>query len=191
MSALDLFASAMGAFILIMLVLLPYYLKSSTDSSPVCPVLPNPNVCPVCAEPEPVPACPTPTTVIKLKDNLLVIQMEWNNKIDVDLYVTTPDGEYSYRNKTIAGRPGKMTLDNINGSEGRGQSSLEIWMSYAPTPGRYVVCFKNLGGYSVAVKGRLDKPSGPVAIRTQSINGNGKACPLKFEITPDYVYQAL
>jgi len=193
MSALDLFAGAMGAFILIMLILLPYYLKG-TPAPPEpqeCPELPASPICPVCPTPGPIPSCPAPAPpsppTVKLKDNLLVVQMEWNQRVDVDLYIKTPDGTFSYSRKTIPGKPGKMTLDNTSG----GDSSLEIWMSYAPTPGRYKVCFKNLGSNSVTVKGRLDKPSGPIAIPRVSVSAGGKRCPLNFKITPNYEYQRL
>ncbi len=56
MSALDLFASALGAFILISVVIFPYF--PNTSPTPVDPV-----VCPVCpppAEPEEPTPCPDP-----------------------------------------------------------------------------------------------------------------------------------
>ena len=64
MSALDLFASSLGAFILITLVLMPFYLREEgpvEEPVPIeCPIpepVPTP-VCPICPAPEPTPACP-------------------------------------------------------------------------------------------------------------------------------------
>ena len=75
MSALDLFASALGAFILIAVVIFPYFPNTSTampaPPAPVCPVVepcpPVPNPAPLCPpvrpcpplrDPMPAPVCP-------------------------------------------------------------------------------------------------------------------------------------
>lgn len=193
MSALDLFASAMGAFVLITLVLLPYYLKEApTTPQPQqqCPEQQPVPSCPICPAPAPVPDCPvTPPTVIKkVVDNLLVMQMMWNEgNADVDLYVKTPDGEFHYNNKTISGKPGKITLDNRDG----GRNSLEIWMAYNPTPGNYHVYYKFCCGdrnSPVRASGVLDKPRGPVVIPEFTLPKNRKTKVLSFTITPEYEY---
>ncbi len=72
MSALDLFASALGAFILIALVIFPYFPNTITACPPAqtCPAPVPAPVCPVCPDPVPAPACsvcaavrePSPTT---------------------------------------------------------------------------------------------------------------------------------
>jgi hypothetical protein len=51
-AAIDLFASAMGAFMLLMLISIPYFGNLSTNPIKECPVQ---QICPVCPE---VPACP-------------------------------------------------------------------------------------------------------------------------------------
>ncbi len=200
MSALDLFASALGAFILITLILMPYYKKevpSETPTTcPVCPTftcgemcpmptIPEPTVCPEIV-PTPTPVCePTPTT--ELVDNLMVYNMRWNVSGDIDLHVYTPDGHFSYENPTLPGAPGEMTLDNIDG----GENSLEIWMSYSPTPGDYKICHKNLASQTITVVGVLNKPSGPVAIAPQSVRPDAMECPLRFRIDSDYTFTQL
>lgn len=192
MSALDLFASAMGAFILITLILMPYYLKSTPPVEPTteqqCP-LPQP-ACPICPTPQPVeiPECPEPTVIKEIVDNLLVIQMEWNKSgVDMDLHVKGPDGEFYYSQRKIPGKPGKLTLDNQSG----GADSLEIWMAHNPTPGKYVVYFKLYSGsISADAWGRIDKPSGPVPIPRRLIQkSEGKVKVLEFTITRDYEFQ--
>ena len=114
MSALDLFASALGAFILISVVLMPYYLKAgNVEECPVPEPVPD---CPICPRPSPVPSCPVPDPV-KIADNLLVVQMEWDDEADVDLHVYTPDGLFKYNRTILPGKPGKFTLDNTDGGE--------------------------------------------------------------------------
>ena len=197
MSALDLFASAMGAFILITLILMPYYLKK-TPAEPVqetqqsCPepILPACPVCPTPPSPEPTITCPPPQPPVKeVVDNLLIMQMEWSREADVDLHVLTPDGLYKYDQRTIPGKPGKLTLDNTKG----GEKSLEIWMAYNPTPGNYEICYHLYSGSPpVAVKGRLDKPHGPAILPVQTLRQTKqKLCPLKFRIGTDYTYHEI
>ena len=60
MSALDLFASALGAFILIAIVIFPYFPNTIDECPPAktCPApVPVPE-CPVCPAPTPEPVCP-------------------------------------------------------------------------------------------------------------------------------------
>lgn len=213
MSALDLFASALGAFILITLILLPYYLQEGAaaepppqecptpEPAPVCPpvapvpVCPDPvpaPVCPVCPAPVPVPECPPPAPPQKVvTDNLLVVQMTWSESEDVDLHVQTPDGEFYYGRKVISGRPGKFIIDNTGG----GTNAVEIWLAHNPTPGLHKVCFRlysNRSSRGAQVGGVLDKPSGRVVIPARRLNpGSGKICVLEFEISPDYSYRQL
>ena len=66
MSALDLFASALGAFILIAIVIFPYFPNTARSpvvvvaapDPPVCPPIPPVTPCPAC--PPPPPPCPAP-----------------------------------------------------------------------------------------------------------------------------------
>ena len=197
MSALDLFASALGAFILITLILMPYYLKQGPQEQPVpqeCPI-PDPIPdCPVCPPPQPLPQCPPPTApILKIADNLLVMQMSWQVKADIDMHVLTPDGEFYYKRPTIPGKPGRFTLDNTPGGNAT-NPALEIWMAYNPTPGRYKVCYllyQNRGAaLPIRVSGRLDKPHGPVVLPLAALRTRGqKVCVLEFKLDNEYNYE--
>ena len=185
MSALDLFASALGAFILIVVVLMPYYLKSGTVLQ--CPTPEPTPLCPICPTPTPTPTCPEPTR--EVTDNLLVIEMEWSARADVDMHVHTPNGEFFFGRTSISGKPGKFTLDNTEG----GPNSLEIWKAYNPSPGNYRVCFKlfNKRGASgsVRVRGGLDKPTGPIVIPPINLIRSGEErCVLRFHLDSEYSF---
>ena len=87
MSAVDLFASAMGAFILLAVIALPFFPKTTdTPPVPVCaepsPVIPVPAACP-----DPVvqtcPVCPpVPEEAFVLKDIDLVIVLDVTGSMD-------------------------------------------------------------------------------------------------------------
>ncbi len=197
MSALDLFASALGAFILITLILLPYYLQKGPQEEPVPQVCPVPEPapdCPVCPLPVPAPECPPPQpTPVKIADNLLVMQMSWQVPADVDMHVFTPDGEYYYDRVSISRKPGRFTLDNYVGGS-RKKPALEIWMSFNPTPGRYKVCYKLFNPRTargpIRVSGRLDKPHGPVVLPIVTLTRKGqRQCVLEFSIDQEYNYE--
>lgn len=191
MSALDLFASALGAFILIVLILLPYYKKENSTVPPVSKICPEPApACPVCPTPRPVEKCPPiPEPSVKFADNLLVVEMSWYEKGDVDLYVTTPDGKYHWDNEYISGKPGRFTVDHLHGRKD-GKPAIEVWKAFKPSQGVYKVCFNYLrkGDGIISVGGRLDKPTGPVIIRARKLSTGQTVCPLKFKISADYTY---
>ena len=147
MSVVDLFACALGAFILIALILFPYYLKS--DPVP-CPICPDPTPCPICEPPTPcpicedcpppcpeVPECPVcPPESVEKKDYLLVL-MSWEPEDDVDMYVKDPTGAvYSYQNIEYPHSPAQFAEDNKVGPGN------EIWI-HPPevVPGIYEVFY--------------------------------------------------
>lgn len=194
MSALDLFASAMGAFILITLILMPYYLNQSDAPTPEagfgpedCPVIEVPQ-CPVCPTPEPIeaPQCPPITNQIQIADNLLVFVMFWDVEVDIDLYIRTPDGEFYYLQKLIPGAPGEITKDDTDGGDG----TVEVWISQEPTAGDYEIAFDNYTAESaVQVWGALYKPTGEVNIAPFNLSGSSEPIPvLRFTISSEYEY---
>ena len=199
MSALDLFASAMGAFILLFLIVLPYYMKENPiDPAPVpekiCPEpVPIPD-CPICPTPRPIPECPEmPEPTIKFSDNLLVIEMIWEKKVDIDLYVHTPYGKFYHGKTHFDRKPGKLTLDSLHGGTEK-KPALEVWRSFEPLAGKYRVCYvfyseRGLeGSVSVRVEGRLDKPTGPVIIPAKVMRKGEEVCPLIFSISRDHTF---
>jgi hypothetical protein len=58
MSALDLFASGMGAFILLAVISLPFFGNTSSEIPKTCPVIPAPTECPAVPAPTSCPVCP-------------------------------------------------------------------------------------------------------------------------------------
>lgn len=197
MSALDLFASALGAFILITLVLMPYYLKRTPTPEPAqsCPAPTPAPACPVCPTPAPAPVCPPPSppaTVVM--DKLLMIEMIWAREVDVDLYVKTPNGVYSYRNRSIQGSGAELIHDNTEGGwpesdEREAKVAKEYWLSFEPSEGEYQVCFKHEGESGVVpVRGRIHKPSGPHEIPEVVLRPDQKVCPLQFRMGQDFQF---
>lgn len=82
LSAIDLFACATGAFLLLALILLQY--KSKEEPKP--PVPPQPTPLPTPVPPPPTPA-PTPVEGFKIQVPLGV-SIEWKERgIDIDMYV--------------------------------------------------------------------------------------------------------
>ncbi|NVK10554.1 MAG: VWA domain-containing protein [Gammaproteobacteria bacterium] len=89
MSAVDLFASAMGAFILLAVIALPFFPKTSeTPPAPVCPdptPVPTTPVPQACPEPEVLecPVCPdVPEDAFVLKDVDVVIVLDITGSMD-------------------------------------------------------------------------------------------------------------
>jgi len=182
MSALDLFASALGAFILIMLILMPYYLKT-TPVPPVCPPCKKCKVCPPPGE----QGAPAPPVIM---DKLMLIKMYWNRRGDIDLYVKAPNGTYFYKNKVIAPSQSILILDDEKG----GRKAKELWVGTDPVPGVYNVCFKHYKGnrFPFKVWGQLQKPSGPVNIPPVRLNRyKQEICVLKFRLSDQWVYEQL
>jgi hypothetical protein len=175
MSALDLFCSAMGAFLLLALIALPYYLREE-------------QVCEVCPAPAPIPtSTPQPAAEPVLKDKLIVAAATWNRATDVDLHVITPDGHFSYQTREIAGRPGEMFLDDLGSNAGPRR---ELWLSKDPTPGRYQFCvhwYSLVGFGALPVSGTVYKPSGAIAFSATLPRPRSCVCPVSFDLGSDYV----
>ena len=159
MSVVDLFACAMGAFIIVALILFPYYLKS--DLTP-CP--------PPCEEPVPCPVCP-PTQPIEKKE-YLVIMMSWDtNNDDIDLHVIDPRGkEYYYRKKEHPPSPALLAEDDISGPGN------EIWLHPQITPGTYRVYYKYYAQYIryTDVKGKIITQENEYEIPTCGLRRRGQ-----------------
>ena len=139
MSVVDLFACAMGAFILIVLILFPYYLKSDITPCPPCEEPPC-EACPICSaipecpQPRACPAC-TPTGVPKKQ--FVLVTMSWSQFSDIDLHVVDPRGrEYYFVAKRHPPSPAYLAKDNTAGPGN------ELWLHPSVTPGTYNVYYK-------------------------------------------------
>ncbi len=70
----------------------------------------------------------------KLAQTFLVLYIRWDTGDDVDLHLIDPaGGEFYFSNKTIAGHPGELSEDNINGPGN------EVWEIRNAPPGEYKV----------------------------------------------------
>ncbi len=146
MSALDLFASAMGAFALIAVVLFPYYLKNSTAMQAINQKNKELQQCQLKNKEQQQKIAQLQqqtqqqsTTLAQceqsLRKNFLVVVIKWSAaKQDIDLHVTDPSGaEFYFRHKTISGRPGELSTDTTNGP------GIEIWEIRNPPAGDYKI----------------------------------------------------
>jgi hypothetical protein len=129
---LDLFASAFGAFVLITIVLMPYYLRAKT-----LPTTPPPTPAPPAPPQEPAP---------RLTSAFVLLSVNWDEKLnDVDLHIFDPaKGHFTHRTQEILGEghPGMLSPDDHGGLYGAGDSNAEMWaiLGKAP-PGQYKVVY--------------------------------------------------
>jgi hypothetical protein len=114
-SALDIFASAMGVFMLMALIALPSLYK--TDS----------------AEGENLPGAKGGGAPI---DTFLMVVISWTTKADIDLYVTDPKRNiYSFQNKTYEGDVAELSVDANTTNEEEG--GVEMFTTTKALPGDY------------------------------------------------------
>lgn len=163
-SALDLFASALGAFILVAIILFPYYLKDQDASAKLA-----------AATAETVRARAEAAAALAAKDAanqkvqaaldrettrndmlqsdldrartqqgkaFLIVGMRWTTPgADIDLHVTDPFGNEFYWFKNNANRrdypqsPAELSYDMTSGP------AVELWQDPSATPGRYTVVY--------------------------------------------------
>ncbi len=121
LSALDLFCSAMGVFMVLCFIALPSFSKIS----------PAP----------PAPAPPTPQQPVVLA--CIIVSIEWKENNDVDLHVVDPNGRhFSYVKKEYADSQAMLTQDSRCAGK-------EIWVHPKTTPGDYEI-YCNLYGEHVS-----------------------------------------
>jgi len=152
LSAIDLFCSALGVFMVLCIIVFPYYKKEA----PTPASEPEPEVAP-----PPTPAPPEPAPTPKVIPSITVA-MNWQVEVkrhngsvdwisttsdDVDLYVDAPgsDGRvlrYSYKQKRHAGEPALYLVDSTRGGG-------EVWVHPKAISGTYKVSF------SIYSKGRV------------------------------------
>lgn len=159
MSAIDLFACTMGAFVLLTLILLPYYLKvdrsyrelagqlqldlaalqeeaDRTDASLLsCTSDLTDSVAENEAQQRQLQSSLQQCEAIKRRDFLL-ITMSWDTSDDVDLHVVDPRGRrYFYSEKVHDGSRASLELDTVTGPGN------EIWLLPDSEPGEYKIYF--------------------------------------------------
>ena len=142
LSALDLFCSAMGVFMVLCFIVFPYY-QNDTPTPPA--PAPAPAPAPV---PAPAPA-PAPRPVVQ-KEVIagLTIALKWEITLsdggtvsmnDVDLHVDAPKPgggrlHYYYKKPKFSCSPAQLVTDSMNGGN-------EVWVHPSATPGEYKVSY--------------------------------------------------
>jgi hypothetical protein len=175
MSVLDMFASALGAFIMVSVILFPYYRQTKDFETE----LSKTKAATMASEQDLSAAkqrmkssleaqssmrqqlraaetatvelnqCRAEATACKasLRETFLVVSIEWSERCDVDLYIRDPDDhEYYFGNKTFSGSDAELSLDMTDGP------GLEIWQTSVAKPGRYEISYKPLSRTDSSVK---------------------------------------
>ncbi len=177
-SALDLFASAMGAFILIAIILFPYYMKNS-DVATITPQIRQElkqlreenkrRQAETAAQQTEMKRLQATAQqqeqAIKqlrkqLRGTFLVIVLRWEtNRHDVDLHVINPEGQeffYEKHNRNGAQFPGVDAFLTVDSRRGPG---IEVWLDPLASAGRYqllVNLYERHGGARTApVSGKV------------------------------------
>ena len=194
MSALDLFASALGAFILIAVVLFPYFpnigsspehvtalraqLREAQEQLQTCQANLTQAQTELTQTQAELTQAQTDLTQAQadlqqctreLRKKFLLILISWGTRDDVDLFVRDPQGNvFFYKKKAHHGTPAKFEEDNTRGPGN------EIWLHPQTTPGRYEICYhfydNHSGGNSVRVRGAYLTPAGRRALDTVTLS---------------------
>lgn len=159
LSMLDVISGAMGAFLIIMVILLPYYkketvdyereLKQSRESEAMARVAAQ-----TAESAQRVAEAATrnaeeatraaqadanenrqraAAAAQQLAKTFLLVHIQWGTKFqDIDLHVVDPSGtEFSYEHKTYPGRSGALSVDSQLGPGN------EVWSNSSAAPGEY------------------------------------------------------
>lgn len=152
MSALDLFASALGAFIIIAVIALPYYLN--TDKHKFDHQFEN-------------------VGDISSKNRFFIVTMYWdtNKEQDIDLIVVDPQGrKYNYSNSKHNGSNAKLVFDSIGVKRGT-----EMWIDNeidTRRSGKWKIYYKNQKNIkNVNVMGSVYTNNGSYDFPVHKMNG--------------------
>lgn len=141
LSMLDVISGALGAFLIIMIVLFPYYNKESIDyQQQIQEIQRQVEAAEAQAEAAQAQAQEAEERAQEAESRLenirfLIVSIKWTTeKQDVDLHIIDAAGEeFSYARRIIAGRPGELTEDDRNGP------GKEVWEVLTAPPGQYKV----------------------------------------------------
>lgn len=145
LSILDMISGAMGAFLIIMVILLPYYKKDIIDSQRE---LQQSRAAEDAARKTAQAAEESAraahadaeqyrqraeAAAQQLAKTFLLVHIQWTTSLqDVDLHVIDPSGaEFYYEHKTHPGRPGVLSVDSLSGPGN------EVWSISNAAPGDY------------------------------------------------------
>ena len=200
MSALDLFASALGAFIILGVLLLPYFPNTGDSPERVAAIraLLQAQIEENARQAEQIEVLEEEIQETRqelegtreeteetwgelqetrealrtaLKKKYLLLVISWATQDDVDLHVVDPDGrEFYYDDREFPGSPARFEEDNIQGPGN------EIWLHPEVAPGQYRIYYKlyNQRTSSVSVRGLILHPDGREEIPSRLLSRGGE-----------------
>lgn len=159
-ATLDVFASAMGVFMLIAVVLFPYYMKNEdaiTARDQARIEAAEASAASAAAEARAADAVSAAAAAqaqaerasheaaererraraaeSRMRQTFLLVLINWSTIDDVDLHLRDPSGAwFSWEQPRVSGRPGELSEDVIRGPGN------EVWQVDGAPPGRYDVC---------------------------------------------------
>ena len=189
MSALDLFAAALGAFIIITIVLFPFYPNTGSSEEDVAAL--REEISNLGAEKESLQealeSCEhSLAQAVQELENMqreldtcqaiaertfVLALISWSNSSDVDLHVVDPAGrEFYYAAREFPGSDAAFEEDNRYGPGN------EIWLHPSAEPGEYRV-YANLYSSardSTSVRGTILHQEGKIALRNVTLRREGQ-----------------
>jgi len=161
---LDVISGALGAFLIIVIILLPHYNKKiAEENQQLQEKLHTAEMARMQAEQEKKQAeqqLHEAREILKdykqrLGKTFLVVLIKWKTlKQDIDLHIIDSSGaEFSYQNKTVPGRPGELSEDDREGP------GIEVWEIRDAPPGIYKVYYnlyeRNSNTENPVIEGRI------------------------------------
>ncbi len=184
MSVLDLFAAALGGFILIAVILFPNYMKQeqaalalnkSRDSLAQCKSAEAASQQVVATKVRELAACEA-----TLASTFVVVAIEWSmtGNFDVDLHVTDPDGhEFFWGRNNRDRRDYPVTEAQLSYDNTRGPG-VELWQHPKAQPGMYRIAYDFYSApalnRSVEVRGNVFYRNGRVELRPVTLTETHK-----------------
>lgn len=183
LSMLDVIMSAMGAFLIIMVVLLPYYKK---DAQTLMAEIRQQQQ-ELARQQEEIQRQQSQNRNLQeqLNNTFLIIVINWNTKEhDIDLHVIDPEGHLFKQDpsseREFTGVPGKLSEDTTKGP------GVEVWEIAKARPGTYKIYYKFFAKHgnikSTEVKGRVYFRDGTKHFRTITLQNKNDE-PLAATIT--------
>ncbi|KAA6187932.1 hypothetical protein F2Q65_01505 [Thiohalocapsa marina] len=185
LSMLDVILGAMAAFLIIMVVLLPYYKKEhieyQADTTSLRRALADAQAAAASAVARAEAAEAealrerghSDALASRLAKTFLVLYIRWGTLDDIDLHVVDPTGaEFYWERRTVAGRPGELSEDNVVGP------GAEVWEVREAPPGEYRASAKlfriNDTRKPVVIKGRTFFRDGSRPLREVALHTKGE-----------------
>lgn len=183
LSALDLFVSALGAFILIAISLFPHYLRGKEMQEELTRARVLLSSTQEELEESKVNLEEKQSELdearVELAKTFLIVGIDWSlNGADVDLYITDPEGnEFSFarNNRRQTDFPDMLAQLSYDATSGPG---IEIWQNPEAKPGSYRVRYRlysRPAGERVPVTGQVFGRRGRIDLRPVTLSGPGES----------------